>query len=268
MFLIISPGTFSQNRQIYFDGDGAVTAEHNAVFRGEFVEDGDYLNLTVYAAGSGSIICRQQLKNSDKSTPVGLQLFYYEEGQLKDSTFYNDSTVLFSYHYYPNGRLHARFVYTENPKQVISEGFDETGNKIKKFVFWQAAEYAGGYSNWVRYINQNIPPYFTELGRIDTIVTAQIGFAINELGQVVDPVVLKSSGYEKIDKNALQIVRNSRLWKSAILYNEPVTSYRRETFEYNLNGAVRARSHRIARPPSRQSARATLRLIINHYLHY
>jgi TonB family protein len=264
LFATTSLAAFSQNkRTLFFDAEGLQTSEQNAVFFGEIVEEADHLDLTVHSIQAGNIICKQQLKNSDKSTPVGLQLFYYEDGQLKDSVFYDDSALLYSYHYYPDGGLHAHFVSNKNPKKVISEGFDEMGNKIKDFILWKDAEFSAGYSGWLKYIARNIPPYFTELGRIDTIVTAKIGFVVNELGRTVDVNIMKSSGYEKIDKNALQIVRNSQPWKNATLFNTPVASYHTETFEYNLNGRVSMRSQRSV-TPSLQNVGATL--LLTHFL--
>lgn len=235
--LVTTSIVFAQNKKtIYFDHNRVKTTEENAAYFGEMIEHNEYTDFTIYSVKTGNVICKQQLKSQDERSPIGLQENYYEDGQLRDSIFYTDSIVLYSYHYYPDGRLRARYVSNENPRKVILEGFDENGKKIRNYILWKKAEFRGPRNNLEKYIEKRMPEYFPEIGRMDTVVSTIIGFTIDERGILKDAEIAKSSGYEKVDKNALQIIRNSASWQNAIMFNEPVSTYQTYEFFYDLNG--------------------------------
>jgi antitoxin component YwqK of YwqJK toxin-antitoxin module len=86
--------------------------------------------------------------------PVGLQVLYFENGQVEDSSFYEDHHIKYSFHYYPNNQLESHYYLPDNKKEGIAEGYDESGKRIKKYVFEKEPEFKGGEKAWVAYIKK------------------------------------------------------------------------------------------------------------------
>ncbi|MBN9350881.1 MAG: energy transducer TonB [Chitinophagaceae bacterium] len=220
----------------YYDGEWNETSKDLATFYADFVKDGPYYQCTSYWIKTKLVRGKTIQKDTAFGMPIGLQLMYYENGNLSDSVLVNDGITQFSYHYFPDGKLNGKFLRGPGPNKNIIEGYDESGNKIKNYIFEREAEFKSGPSGWAKYINKSATKDFPAKGSQDERVTVVIQFIVDKDGEVTNAKVRQSSGHKNVDEDALQIIQGSPQWKNAVLFNNPVNAYRLQPITYLLIG--------------------------------
>jgi len=218
----------------YYDGNWIETVKGKAVFYADFIKDGNYYHATSYDIGTNNVRGKSTYEDTLMQLPVGLQLLYFKNGHLEDSSFYQDHQAKYSYHYYPNGQLEMRYYLPDDKKEAVTEGYDESGKRIKNYIFEKEAEFKGGLKAWVSYIKKNSAKDLTVKADEQVTATVVVEFIIDESGYVIAPKIRKSSGYKSVDNDALHVIADSPTWKNAIQLNQPVKAYRLQPFTYIL----------------------------------
>ncbi|MEO6638487.1 MAG: TonB family protein [Ginsengibacter sp.] len=127
----------------------------------------------------------------------------------------------------------------DNAKEGIVEGYDEDGKRIKNFVYQKEAEFRGGQKAWQTYITKSDIKDLAVKGDSAYTASVQIQFIVDVDGNVSTVKILTSSGYKKIDQDALRVIRESPLWNTAIQFNKPVRAYRVQPFVYQMEAKAK-----------------------------
>ena len=220
----------------YYDADWAEASKERAVYYAEFVKDGGNYKCSSYWVRTNILRGRTVYPDTIMAKPIGQLLRYYKNGNPEDSVVYD----LFgkekdAYHYYENKQLAAHYFVPDGQQEGTVEGFDENGKKIKNYIYAREAEFKGGEKAWHSYIVKKVSKdFFNTKGDAEISVSVSVQFVVDENGYVIRPKVLKSSGINNIDRDALGVIGASPPWKNAVLYNKPVKAYRVQPFTYIL----------------------------------
>lgn len=237
LFLLVNVClTFGQEKTNvkYFDSSFKETSKLSAYYLIEYVNVDSFFKVSCYWKESGVLKYQGLLKDTSVRLWVGLYRQYYNNGQIKDSTFYNTTSyIVNSYHYYSDGKVLAKYSYDFDKEEEYVEGFSPEGKKLKKFIFSRNAEFRGGKSNWQKYLIKNLRTRVPiKNGAPNGSYKVMVRFKIDDRGNVFDVEPETNFGYGMEDE-VLRVVRKSPRWKNAIWLNENVFSYRRQpvTFE-------------------------------------
>ena len=218
----------------YYDGNWTETVKGKAAFYADFIKDRSYYHVTSYDIGTNNVRGKSTYEDTLMQLPVGLQVLYFKNGHLEDSSFYQNHDAKYSYHYYLNGQLQMRYYLPDGKTDPVTEGYDESGKRIKNYIFEKEAEFKGGLKAWASYITKNAAKDLTVKGDQPVTATLVVEFIIDETGNVIAPKIRKSSGYKMVDNDALRVIADSPTWKNAIQFNQPVKAYRLQPFTYIL----------------------------------
>jgi TonB family protein len=218
----------------YYDANWTETVKGKAAFYADFIKDGNYYHTTSYDMGTNNVRGRSTYKDTLMQLPVGSQVLYFKNGHVQDSSFFQDQHAKYVYHYFPNGQLQMHYYLPDDQKVGVVEGYDESGKRVKNYIFQKEAEFKGGLKAWASYITKNAAKDLTVKGDQQVMAQVVVEFIIDESGQVVAPKIRKSSGYRSVDNDALRVIADSPTWKNAIQFNQPVKAYRVQPFTYIL----------------------------------
>lgn len=218
----------------FYDANWVTTSKDKAAFYADFVKAGNNYNCTSYWINTTIVRGKSTFEDTLMQSATGLQVLYFKNGHVEDSSFIENKQAIYSYHYYPNNKLAAHYYIAANSKVGVSEGYDESGNIIKHYVFQKEAEFKGGQKGWTNYLTKNATPNLPVKG--DTAVTANVAiqFVVDENGDILKPKIYKSSGYKNVDNDALRLIADSPQWNNGILYNKPVKNYKVQPISYML----------------------------------
>src|SRR5687768_7019079 len=145
----------------YYDSEWAASTKEKATYYAEFVKEGMTYSCTSYWIKTNVVRGKSTYRDTIMAKPIGLQTLYYKNGNIEDSSYYNaDGFITDAYHYYENKQLAAHYYLSADKKEGITEGFDETGKKIKNYVFGKEAEFKGGEKAWHSYLLKNVTKDF------------------------------------------------------------------------------------------------------------
>ncbi|MDQ6902032.1 MAG: energy transducer TonB [Bacteroidota bacterium] len=218
----------------FYDVNWVETSKDKAAFYADFVQDGSNYNCTSYWINTKIVRGKSAFEDTLMQSATGLQVLYFKNGHVEDSSFIENKQAVYSYHYYPNNQLAAHYYLPANSKEGVSEGYDESGKVIKHYVFQKVAEFKGGQKAWANYLTKNATSNLPVKG--DTAVTARVAiqFIVDENGDILKPKIYKSSGYKNVDNDALRLIADSPQWNGGILYNQPVKNYKVQPISYIL----------------------------------
>lgn len=228
------PATAQMKVTKYYDANWMDTPKEKAMFYADFIKDGQNYNCTSYWTNTNKVKGKSTYADTAMQFPIGLQVLYFKNGHVEDSSFFENKEIKYNYHYYPNNQLAMHYYLPDNKKESITEGYDESGNKIKNYIFQREAEFKGGQKAWASYINKTATTNLTVKGDNTVTVNVHIEFIIDENGDVIQPKIFKSSGYKNVDNDALRVIGDCSGWKNAIQFNKPVKAYRVQPFIYTL----------------------------------
>lgn len=229
--------THAQNAIIkYYDADWAETSKEKAVYYNEYIKEGSNYKCISYWVKTNAIQGRAFFPDTVTKKPIGTAVSYYKNGNLEDSVVYDDAgNTKDAYHYYENKQLAAHYYVPANEKEGVKEGFDESGKKIKNYVYAREAEFKGGDKAWRSYIQKNVSTdLYNTKGAGEATVSVSVQFVIDENGYAIRPKVISSSGISAVDRDAIRVISNSPQWNNALLYNKPIKVYRVQPFTYVL----------------------------------
>lgn len=223
----------------YYDENWGLTDVSKATYYADYVRRGDVYDCTSYWLKTMDIKAKSVFPDTTMAKPQGTQVRFYKKGNVEDSLYYFNDKLQYAYHYYPNGQLAAKSYLKNGSDEMTSEGYDEDGKKIKNYTFMREAEFKGGQKAWVNYIIKNVDKNLDIKSESDVTVQVQVQFIVDEEGIVSSANVLQSSGYTKIDQDAVRVVKSSPTWKSALLYNEAVKAYRVQPLTYQIPASAK-----------------------------
>lgn len=238
VFISLLITSFNLNAQAkvtkYYNAAWLETSNDKAAFYAEFVKDGNNYTCTSYYINTTIVRGKSTYPDTMMQSPIGMQVLYFKNGHTEDSSYFEDNEMKYQYVYYPNNKLMLHYYLPANKKEGIAEGYDESGEKIKNYIFEKEAEFKGGQKAWTNYLVKNAAKDLQV--KSDTAVTASVvvEFIVDENGDVIKPKILTSSGYKIVDNDALRLISDSPPWNGAIQYNKPVKAYRRQPISYML----------------------------------
>lgn len=237
LFLIIVCSSVKAQNKVtkYYDANWVETTKEKAVFYADFIKNGENYNCKSYWIKSNVLRGVSTYPDTVMQSPIGFQVLYFKDGNVEDSSYFEDNKLKYTYLYFSNRQLALHYYIPDNKKQGIAEGYDESGKKIKNYIFEKDAEFKGGQKGWTFYINKDASKDLTVKGNESVTVTVQVAFVIDESGYVINPKILKSSGYKNADADALRIIEDSPNWTNAIQFNKPVKAYKVQPIIYTLN---------------------------------
>jgi TonB family protein len=224
----------------YYNNNWLPTTKENATFYANFVKDGDVYQCTSYYVASGRIKGRSVYSDTSFGFAEGPNVGYDENGTIEDSAYYNkEGSLVYSYHYHPNGKLAGRFILAKGDKNPEMEGYDEEGKRIKNYIFFREAQFKGGNQKWIAFLSKSLSTEFTANSTTEEEKTVVVEFIVDKSGYVVRPRVFESSGNSALDSDAVSTIQASPQWAPAIQFNKPVNAYRRQPVTYLLYPAAK-----------------------------
>lgn len=216
----------------YYDSSWVKTTPDKAFLKVE-VTTNDLVNYKRFYMSTGKLHSEINYKDTAYKNPVGIARSFYKDGELLDSSFYNDqSEKVYSYHYFENGRLRGESHYDPSTKKENVKGYDSTGKEISGFILEQEAEFKGGQDGWRNHIVKNLNPNVpvkkkAEEGTYKVIIR----FIVSPDGSLSDISPETSLGYG-MEEEAIRVIKKSPRWNPAIQYNRPVKAYRRQPITF------------------------------------
>ena len=151
---------------------------------------------------------------------------FFESKKLMSKTVYGKDKYEFQANvYFENGNLRVHAHWDKEKKMSIGEGYDSLGNLIPNYIYQKEAEFPGGSSEWVRYLQRNLNSALpSENGAPSGKYTVTIGFIVDKEGNVSDVYSENDPGYG-CKEEAIRVIQKGPSWIPAIQLNKPV-SYR------------------------------------------
>lgn len=239
LVIVLPHMAYAQDKFVkYYDNDWAVTESEKSTYTAEFVAHGERYNCIFYWTSTKALAGKATYTDTTLNKPVGLVLGYYKNGRTEDSVFYDDNSRLINrYHYYQNGQLESHYYIPAGQNKPIIEAYDETGKRVKNYIYEKEAEFKGGEKAWNDYLLKNVNTKINAPGNGDVTVTVKVLFVVNEFGNTAKAKVIESSGVPAVDRDAVRVILGSPVWNNAISLNKPVKVYRIQPLTYQLTAA-------------------------------
>jgi len=218
----------------YYDVNWAETSKDKASFYADFVKEGDSYNCTSYWINTTTVRGRSTFPDTIMQGAIGKQVLYFKNGRIEDSSFVENNEIKYTYQYYPNNQLALHYYIPVNKKEGVAEAYDESGSKIKNYIFQKEADFKGGQKAWQAYIRKNATLDLPVKGDSTVTASVEVVFIIDENGDVIRPKIFKSSGYKNVDNDALRVIAGSPSWNYGIQFNKPVKFYKKQPITYIL----------------------------------
>lgn len=225
---------YSQKVTKYYDDTWMESSADKATYYAEFTKTGGKYQCTSYWVAGNILRGNSTYPDTVMAKPIGTQVLYYKNGQTEDSSIDEAGEVKDHYHYFMSGKLSAHYYVPENKTEGFVEGFDEEGKKIKNYIYLREAEFKGGQKAWQQYVIKSVSKDLEIKAEGETMAKVQIQFIVTEDGEIGGAKILESSGYPQIDKDALRRIKDSPVWKGAVMFNNPVKAYRVQPFTYQF----------------------------------
>lgn len=218
----------------YYDSSWSATSKDSAFYVTNFIKKGSLYECTSYWMKSKKLNCMSFTSDTLFSKVTGLLRRFYENGQLKDSSFYANPTgeLTNSYRYYESGKIWAHYIAGEGNRKESQEGYAEDGKPIKNFIVGREATFEGGMPVWIRYLQKNLKGETAEkngarAGTYQVIVR----FIVNKNGTVSDVMPETKFGFG-MEQEVVRVIKNSPKWIPAIEMNEKINAYRRQPLTF------------------------------------
>lgn len=157
---------------------------------------------------------------------------YSDSGNLVKEFYYQNDKTMYGTYYHKNGKKAGYAEYdTAKKEKTKQQGWDENGNEIPNYSFYQAAEFPGKSQGWVKFLQKNLNPDVpTYKGAKAGKYTVILGFFVEPDGTLSDISILEDPGYGT-GAEALRVMRLSVGWTPGIennkvkrfLYRQPIT---------------------------------------------
>jgi TonB family protein len=226
----------------YFDDNWQPTLKEKATYYSDFEKDGDLYRCTSYYIETGKVSGRSVYSDTSFGFAEGLSVRYTKNNTLEDSAYYKkDRSMVYGYHYHPNGKLAGKYYLPEGANDEVMEGYDEEGKRIKNYIFFREAQFKGGSQRWIDFLTKNLSKEFTTKSNTEEHKRVVVEFIVDKSGYVVETKIFESSGNSALDADAVRTIQSSPQWIPAVQFNRPVNAYRRQPLTYVLYPAAKRR---------------------------
>jgi TonB family protein len=224
----------------YFDDNWRPTSKEKATYYSNFQKDGDVYLCTSYYIETGNVSGRSVYSDTSFGFAEGPGVRYTKNNMLEDSGYYKkDGSIVYGYHYHPNGKLAGKYYLPEGANEPIVEGYDEEGKRIKNYIFFREAQFKGGNQKWIAFLSKSLSSEFTTKSNTEEHKAVVVEFIVDKSGNITNSKVFESSGNKAIDADAVNTIQASPQWIPAIQFNRPVNAYRRQPVTYMLYPAAK-----------------------------
>ena len=217
----------------YYDSSWNITSKDKAFYFTVFVKEDTFYKCSSYWMKSKKLNCLSFTADTSFNKFIGLLLRYYESGQIQDSSNYlNEKNTFNTFHYYENGRLWAHYFYDKRNKKEVSEGYDERGQKINNFIFYQEAQFQDGENSWKNYLAKNIKSKVpVKNGAPKGSYQVIIRFIIGVDGSIISAAPETHYGFG-MEQEVRRVIENSPAWKPLVMLGKKANAYRRQPITF------------------------------------
>jgi TonB family protein len=204
--------------RIYFNADWQPTDSANAEYYEKVWHDNSLWHMNDYFKNhSPKMIATFQ--DDSLQVKTGSCLLYYDNGRLSEKTNYvNGRLEGPQVWYFPNGQKSEEGVYKAD-SVVSALLWTEDGLPDPTGVPMIVRPSFDGDMSSVIASNLRYPPEARENGYQGK---ALISFLITAKGNMAKATVVRSSGYEELDQEALRVVMTLRKWRPGKHHNRPL----------------------------------------------
>src|SRR5678815_5283891 len=105
--ILICLGSKAQNPIVkYYDADGTESTKDKATYYAEFLQGNNSYQCNMYWIRSGALTSRTTYADSTMKKVTGLRVSYFKNGNLEDSSFYDEGgNIKNAWHFYENKQL-------------------------------------------------------------------------------------------------------------------------------------------------------------------
>lgn len=180
----------------------------------------------------GPLIKSESFKDKKGAILHGKFAYYDSVGRLDSSGYYFNGSQDGSWYIY-NEEYKVIIIKEYNKGALVSvnEVWKEVAAKEKQ-IDEKESEYPGGAPAWQRYLNRNLR-YPQRALNIKKEGLVTIGFRVNTDGQTDDFFILKSVELS-LDDEAMQVIKNSKMWVPAVQKGQNVKSYKAQPIGFRL----------------------------------
>jgi hypothetical protein len=206
----------------YCDSFWLPTAQENAFYICHFVKVDTFFTCTSYDAVSKKLVGISNYTDTMFSKCIGLFRKYYENGQLRDSSFYDNETgVMYSsIQYFKSGHLMGHYELDRQTGKVINEGFNENGGPIKNFIYFRQAQFKGGGTAWSDYLGRHIKSKIpVQNGAPRGSYQVIVRLMIEKDGHIKDVIPLTNFGFG-MEEEVVRVVKSVPNWTPRIFLNK------------------------------------------------
>ena len=229
LFMLQNISAQTGERVKFYDSTWVETTKEKGVYYTQYITTDLGYKATSYWVKSGKVRTIMFYTDTTFSKVKGLAKEYYESGQIEDSSFYNDeSEMINSYYYYPNGNRWVHYIYDPKTKKEITEAYDENNNFINNFIYFREAAFPGGIDEWRSYLVKNLKTKVpVKKGAPKGQYQVTVRFIVNVNGKLarIEPETNLGFGMEE---ELMRVIKKSPKWIPAIRLNKAISAFRRQ----------------------------------------
>jgi hypothetical protein len=155
---------------------------------------------------------------------------YYDNGNTRDSGFYENNKRNKTWYFYRENKTPASEVVFLNDSVISYRAFDKNGSILDKVKdFEKEAKFIGGETGWSNYVSQKLSALYERSDAALFNGTCDVIFVVNSNGTISD-VDIVSSTNDNLSEFVTKLLLGSRKWEPAIQYNLPVKAWRKQRF--------------------------------------
>jgi antitoxin component YwqK of YwqJK toxin-antitoxin module len=165
----------------------------------------------------------------------GVKVHWFANGPVSiTGRIINDTTAVKRWvHYHPNGQKLAVIDYDDNGKQIKSECFTETGEKLESCVEMEA-HFPGEETEWIKFLQKNLDAAVPVRNRAPVgMYKTMIQFVVNTDGRLTEFKPLTNFGYG-MEQEVIRMLRASPKWVPALQYGRKVKAYRKQPVTFKV----------------------------------
>ena len=225
----------AQNKIVkYYDSTWLDSPKKDAYYYTEFVKQDSFYQGTSFFKASNNKYSEFNSYDTLFTSFKGRLIRYSDTGIIQDSSYYSDEGVKqYHYHYYPNGKLWASYIYNLKTKKSVQKGYDEIGKIISDFIFIREAEFPGGIENWQKFLISNIKTNIpVKRGAAKGSYIVFVRFKVGKDGTIFNLEPETNFGFG-MEQEVMRVIKKSPKWSPAISLNQIEVAEKRQpvTFE-------------------------------------
>lgn len=206
----------------YYNEDWELTTKDSAYYYSVISYADSLYKTKDYFAKTNKLQMEGAYLDKNREVLQGLFKWYYENGVMRDSVFYNKGKTLRGWSFYDNGNKRAAYTVVDN--SIIAQGWDEHGKEMQDFIFERPAEFPGGLTAWKRYLEKHLDRNTAAKARAPIgDYTVKVNFTVGKDGKLSN-VTAASYPYNCVPCaiEAVRVIEKGPDWIPAVQFGRPV----------------------------------------------